>query len=190
MNKKYSIICRVLRWSQPTFRRTCRLCLPRAFTLFLTLLILEPWIWRPHVRQKCRVTFKRLHCVTSQSFSIYLAAPLPWKESWRGYRTVVTLLEGRAIAQAVSRRLSTATDRVRIRVRSCGICGGQSGTGTGFLRVLRFPLPIRIPQITPQSSSSIIWGWHNRPNSGRSTRRTQSHPMRKKNNTLLELLIS
>jgi hypothetical protein len=30
-------------------------------------------------------------------------------------------------------------------VRSCGICGGQNGTGAGFVRVLQFPLPIRIP---------------------------------------------
>jgi hypothetical protein len=42
---------------------------------------------------------------------------------------------GRAIAQAVSRRLSTAAARVRAEVRSCG----QSGTAAGFLRVLRFP---------------------------------------------------
>jgi hypothetical protein len=39
-------------------------------------------------------------------------------------------------------------------VRSCGICGGQSDTGAGFIRVLRFPLPILIPQTTPYSSSS------------------------------------
>jgi hypothetical protein len=30
-------------------------------------------------------------------------------------------------------------------------------------RVLRFPLPIFIPPIAPQSPSSIIWGLHNRP---------------------------
>jgi hypothetical protein len=70
---------------------------------------------------------------------------------------------GRAIAQAVSRRLPTAAGRVRARVRSCGICGEQSGTGAGFLRVLRFPLPIFIPPIGPQSPSSIIWDWYNRP---------------------------
>jgi hypothetical protein len=65
---------------------------------------------------------------------------------------------GRAIAQAVSRWLPTAAARVRERVWSIGICGGQSGAGAGFLRVLRFPLPIFIPPITPQSPSSIIWG--------------------------------
>jgi hypothetical protein len=45
-------------------------------------------------------------------------------------------------------------------VRSCGICG-QSGTGAGFLGVLKFPLPI-IPPTAPHSSS-IIWGWYKRP---------------------------
>jgi hypothetical protein len=36
------------------------------------------------------------------------------------------------MAQAVSRRPLTAEARVRSRVSPCGICGGQSGTGTGF----------------------------------------------------------
>jgi hypothetical protein len=38
----------------------------------------------------------------------------------------------RAMAQAVIRRPVTAEARVRSRVIPCGICGGQSGTGTGF----------------------------------------------------------
>jgi hypothetical protein len=53
----------------------------------------------------------------------------------------------RAIAQADSRRL-------RAHVRSCGICGRQSGTEAGFLRVLRFPLPILIPPTAPHSSGA------------------------------------
>jgi hypothetical protein len=56
----------------------------------------------------------------------------------------------RAIAQAVSRWLPTAAARVQARVWSSGICGGQSGAGAGFLRVLQFPLPI----ISPNSPSS------------------------------------
>jgi hypothetical protein len=73
-------------------------------------------------------------------------------------QSVVNDQPGRAIAQAVSRRFPTAAARVRTQVRSCGICGGQSGTGTGFLRVLRFHLPILIPPTAPHSSS-IIRGW-------------------------------
>jgi hypothetical protein len=66
------------------------------------------------------------------------------------YHTVTYML-GHAIAQAVSSRIPTATDRIRVQVMSCGICGGQSGTGAGFLRVLTFPLVIRIPPTAPHS---------------------------------------
>jgi hypothetical protein len=68
-------------------------------------------------------------------------------------------LEGHAIAQAVSRWLPTAATRVC----STEICGGQSGAGAGFLRILQIPTPIFIPPIAPQSPSPIIWGWYNRP---------------------------
>jgi hypothetical protein len=72
-------------------------------------------------------------------------------------------LVGHAIAQVVSLWLPTAAARVRARVRSCRICGGQIGTKAGFLRVRLF-MPIFIPQSAPQSSSSsVIWGWYNRP---------------------------
>jgi hypothetical protein len=42
----------------------------------------------------------------------------------------LTLCTGRAMAQVVSRRPITAEARVRARVNPCGICCGQSGTGT------------------------------------------------------------
>jgi hypothetical protein len=62
---------------------------------------------------------------------------------------VLSVKAGRAVAQAVSRWLPTAAARFRVRA-ACGVCGGQSGTGAGFLRVLRFSLPI-IPPISPSS---------------------------------------
>jgi hypothetical protein len=61
---------------------------------------------------------------------------------------------GRAIAQVVSRRLPTAVARVQIQAMSCGIFGEQTGSENGFLRVLRFPLPVLIPPTDPYSSSS------------------------------------
>jgi hypothetical protein len=73
--------------------------------------------------------------------------------SQHGFKSICIVLYtpkyGRAIAQAASRWLPTAAARVRSQVRSCGICDGQSGTGAGFLRVLRFPLPIIIPPTAP-----------------------------------------
>jgi hypothetical protein len=72
-------------------------------------------------------------------------------------------MDGRAIVQAVSRWLPTAAARVQTRIWSRGICGGHSGGGAGFLRVLRFPLPIFIPPISPQSPSPITRVWYNRP---------------------------
>jgi hypothetical protein len=59
-----------------------------------------------------------------------------------------SISKGRALAQAVNRWLSTLETRIRGRVRSCWICGGQNGTVTSFLLVLWFPLPI-IPPIAP-----------------------------------------
>jgi hypothetical protein len=62
--------------------------------------------------------------------------------------TMVTFYLGSAVAQAVSRWLPTAATFAS--GQQCGVCGGQSSTGAGFLRVLRFPLPIT-PPISPSS---------------------------------------
>jgi hypothetical protein len=69
-----------------------------------------------------------------------------WRDIWRR--------KSRTVTQAVSRRLPTAAARVRVLVRSYGICGGHSNTAADFFRVLRFPLPIRILPIAPHSSSA------------------------------------
>jgi hypothetical protein len=53
------------------------------------------------------------------------------------------------MAQAFIWRIPNAAAWIRAKVRSCGICGEQSDTGAGFLLVLRFPLPILIPQTAP-----------------------------------------
>jgi hypothetical protein len=56
--------------------------------------------------------------------------------------------EGRTIAPAVSRRPPTAAVRFRTRVRLCGLCGGQSGTGAGFLLVyFGFPCQFAFHQL-------------------------------------------
>jgi hypothetical protein len=45
----------------------------------------------------------------------------------------------------VSRRLPTATARVRYQIMSHEICSEQSSVGAGFLQALWFPPPILIP---------------------------------------------
>jgi hypothetical protein len=54
-------------------------------------------------------------------------------------RTQISPLEGRAIAQAVSRWIPTAAARVRSRVWSSLISGGQSGAGKVSSEYFGFP---------------------------------------------------
>jgi hypothetical protein len=70
----------------------------------------------------------------------------------------IYIIVGRAVAQAVSRWLPTVAARVRSWVRSCE----EIGTGAGFLRELRFPLPV-IPSIALHIITHHQRGWYNRP---------------------------
>jgi hypothetical protein len=72
-----------------------------------------------------------------------------------GYHTDA-LFSGRAIAQAVSRWLPTAAVRGSRPGRYVGFCGGQSGAGAGFLRVLRFLLPNLFHQLLQKIIFIII----------------------------------
>jgi hypothetical protein len=57
---------------------------------------------------------------------------------WKQCKEITQLItnlkinNGRAMAQALSRRPLTRDIRVRSRVSTCGICGGQIGNGTRF----------------------------------------------------------
>jgi hypothetical protein len=69
------------------------------------------------------------------------------------FKSYVIDVIGRTIAPVVSRWLPTEAARVRALGWFSGICGGQSGAGAGFLRVVLFPLPIFIAQNSPSSQS-------------------------------------
>jgi hypothetical protein len=76
-----------------------------------------------------------------------------WMEQNKMYIwSPVTYCGGRAVAQAVSRRLPTEPGSGHV-----GFVVGKGGTGAGFLRVFGFPLPI-IPQTALRSSWPIIRG--------------------------------
>jgi hypothetical protein len=66
--------------------------------------------------------------------------------------SITTLdIYGPAIAQTVSRRLLTATARVRAQSGNVGFVVDKMALGNVFLRVLQFPLPSIIPAKSPSS---------------------------------------
>jgi hypothetical protein len=78
------------------------------------------------------------------------------------------------MAQAISRRPLTAEARVRACVNPCEICGGKSGTGTGFSPSSSvFPCQYHS---TIALHAHIIWGMNNMSASG-SRSETKSHPI-------------
>jgi hypothetical protein len=78
-------------------------------------------------------------------------------------------IEGRAIAEAVSRWLPTAATRVQSRVWSSGICGGQIGAGQVFSEYFDFPCHSFHPILHPHNHP----GRYNRPVNGRGAEWTQ-----------------
>jgi hypothetical protein len=81
------------------------------------------YLCRTFVGSRFCVTYRTIQLHTHLS-NIFLIRLTPCADKVIGV--------GRAMAQAVSRRPLTAEARVRSLVGPCVICGGQSGTGTGF----------------------------------------------------------
>jgi hypothetical protein len=96
-----------------------------------------------------------LNCKSLFIPEFILNSSVKFLETWRRWYQLIKfhpVKHGRSRTKASSQR-STVAARVQSQVRSCGIRGGQSDTGAGFLRVLRFPLPVPIPPNSPYSSS-------------------------------------
>jgi hypothetical protein len=93
------------------------------------------------------------------------------------------------VAQAVSRRPLTADTQVRSRVSPCGICGGQSDTGTGFPPSTSvFPCHFHstcapLHGETKKKLTIFITGLHNKPQGCGASVASAAGPFRKKKET-------
>jgi hypothetical protein len=99
----------------------------------------------------------------------YMTQTVYWNWVWTAYNYIGLIINpvGRAMAQAVSRRSLTAEARVHARINPCSICGGQSGTGTGF-SPSSSAFPSQYHSIFALQTH-IIWGMNNMSVSGSSS---------------------
>jgi hypothetical protein len=130
-------------------RCKCFLVLHNNIKLTLYKYIVSAFVYKCVTLDK-RMTWRHhIERTVAETLHTYIRTYSLLKNGRLNINIKLTLSKGRAVAQAVSRWLPTSAARVRVRA-ACGVCGGQSGIGAGFLRVLRFPLPI-IPLMSPLS---------------------------------------
>jgi hypothetical protein len=74
-------------------------------------------------------------------------------QKWHSYRFETRLMSAGCLSNIsfIARNTATVTDRILSKVKSCWIYGGQSCTEAGYLRILRFPLPVLLPPAAPHS---------------------------------------
>jgi hypothetical protein len=107
------------------------------------------------------ITVLNWHVFITETESVYCAVRAECLIIFQGdFRRLVR----RAIAQAVSRRPLTLEAWVEFQVGPCEICGGQSGTGTGFATLV-FPCQYNsINAPYPSSSSCCCYQKNKRAN--------------------------
>jgi hypothetical protein len=140
----------------------------RAFWAYISKYLSDRKMFQTDVVQKLRTHSTTITFFRTESFTdleiikkciFFLPChPKTWESlDWDFYlihhQNQTNYATGRETAQAVNRRFSTAAAQIQSQIRSCGICGGQSGAGAGSLRVLRISLPILI---APAATHSVI----------------------------------